>query len=303
MPSEDLLPVPEGGTAQPIDESMKALLRSHPGALFRLARHPIDPARVRMEDTAINIPEMRADQVYIVSGSDGNDVGAIYIEYQLQPRLDRLATWFTKAGTLHQQLGLPVALVVVYLEQGDRVTFPDHYSVEVAGFSTRYEFTALRLWEHADRIRSGELWELAPLLVLCENNPNEVTLREEVAIITRSTPDASEQAELFAIALRVAGRKFARGLVEAIFREELPMAQGATIIDDWIAEGEARGEARGRMVGREEEARRLLREALRLRFGAVPETLDARIEAADVDACEALFRKAVLATTLDEVIH
>jgi hypothetical protein len=38
------------------------------------------------------------------------------------------------------------------------------------------------------------------------------------------------------------------------------MVQGATIIDDWIAEGEARGEARGRVQrearGRETEARR-----------------------------------------------
>lgn len=179
MPFNDPTPVPEGVTAQPIDESMKALLRSHPGALFRLARHPIDPVRVRMEDTAINIPEMRADQVYIISGIDGSDEGAVYVEYQLQPRPELLPTWFTKAGALHQQLGLPVALVVVYLEQGDRATFPNRYPVEVAGFTTRYEFTALRLWEHADRIRTGELWELAPLLVLCENDPGEATLRRK----------------------------------------------------------------------------------------------------------------------------
>lgn len=40
------------------------------------------------------------------------------------------------------------------------------------------DFTAIRLWEHADRIRSGELIELAPLLLLGEESPTEQSVRE-----------------------------------------------------------------------------------------------------------------------------
>ena len=218
-PPEEPSAVPEREALHPIDASMKALLRSYPGALFRLAGHPIDPDCVRMEDTAINLAELRADHVYVVADAEGQELGAVYVEYQLQPRPELLPTWFTKAGALLRQLALPVVLLVVYLERGDRATFPERYAAHVAGFTSRYDFTALRLWEHVERIRNGELWELAPLLILCENNPNEETLREEVSIITRSAAGAEHQAELFAIALRVAGRRFSRDVVEAIFRE------------------------------------------------------------------------------------
>ena len=33
----------------------------------------------------------------------------------------------------------------------------------------------------------------------------------------------------------MAGRDFSRSIVEAIFRKELTMARGASIVDDWIA--------------------------------------------------------------------
>ena len=57
-----------------------------------------------------------------------------------------LRTWHAKAGALGRQLGLDVVLVAIHL------------------------------------IRSGELWGLAPLLVLCEDDPGERTLRKEVAL-------------------------------------------------------------------------------------------------------------------------
>lgn len=81
----------------PVDESVKALLRSHPDALFRLAGRPVEPHRIRIEDTAINVPEQRADHVFIVE-EDGGRLGAVYLEYQLQPRAEELAKWFAKAG-------------------------------------------------------------------------------------------------------------------------------------------------------------------------------------------------------------
>jgi hypothetical protein len=80
------------------------------------------------------------------------------------------------------------------------------------------------------------------------------------------------------------------------------MIQGATIIDDWIAEGEARGEIRGLTLGRIEEARRMTRQAITLRFGALPEQLAARIEAASADECELLFQQTFKAASLDELL-
>ncbi|MCC2669827.1 MAG: hypothetical protein K0Q72_2298, partial [Armatimonadetes bacterium] len=105
--------LPEEADYHPIDESMKVLLRSYPEALFRLAGCPVEARLIRMEDTAINVPEQRADHVFIVRDAGGCETGALYLEYQLQPRTDLLPTWFAKAGALGRQLGLPVVLLAV----------------------------------------------------------------------------------------------------------------------------------------------------------------------------------------------
>lgn len=300
------LPSADEADYHPIDASMKALLRSHPEVLFRLAGQPLKATCLRLEDTAINLPEQRADHVFVVTDGGDQKKGVVYVEYQLHPRVDVLPLWFAKAGALGRQLNLPVVLLAVYLEKGRRANFPDEYAVSVSGLRSSYQFPIIRLWEHAGRIRNGELWQLAPLLVLCEDNPTERTLREEVALITRSGAPAEEQGELLAMALRVAGRKLPRTLVETVFREELPMIQGATIVDDWIAEGEARGEARGEtrgeLRGRTEEARRLTREAFTIRFGELPVQFAARLETADAEECDRLFRRVMTATSLSELL-
>ena len=67
----------------------------------------------------------------------------------------------------------------------------------------------IRLWEHADRIRNGDLTELATLLVLCENSPTEETLREERDIILKLDVGPSENVDLLALAMNVGMRDLA----------------------------------------------------------------------------------------------
>lgn len=288
-----------------IDASMKALLRRVPEAIVRLVGvHPL-PERIVFEDTAINLPEHRADHV-IVLGSLATDArGALCLEYQLRPDPEKIPLWELKKCALRVQLGMTVVLAVIYLEKGDRATFPDSQVDVVSGVTNEFHFTAVRLWEHADQIRRGELWELAPLLVLCEDNPGEETIRTELKLIRNSGADEPTQAHLLAVALRVGARRLPRAMLEAIFRETLPMVQGASIIDDWIAEGEARGEARGRAEGeargREVEARRLLLNLLRARFGELPAGLVERVDTATVEWCEALLLQAAQVKSLAEL--
>lgn len=73
--------------------------------------------------------------------------------------------------------------MVINLKKGDRATFPNRSNGEVAGISTEFRFTAVRLWEHADRIRSGQLAELAPLPGLCESSRTVNTVREEIDLL------------------------------------------------------------------------------------------------------------------------
>jgi len=145
----------------PVDASIKALLREVPQALFRLARRPL-PEVITFEDTVINLPERRADHVFIVGAATDPRQGALYVEYQLKPDPRRLLEWQYKRAALGLRLEIPVVLLAIYLEKGGRATFPDRAADEVWGIENEFRFTAVRLWEHAGRIRSGELWELAP---------------------------------------------------------------------------------------------------------------------------------------------
>jgi hypothetical protein len=285
----------------PIDISIKGLLRGQAPVLFRLLGQPESPSHWRWEDTALSLPELRADHVLVLGTAAEPDQGALYVEYQLAPDPANLATWAVKWSGLLRQLGLPTSLLVLYLERGAYATFPDRLAVNVAGVATELRFTAVCLWEHGDRIRSGELWQLAPLLVLCEDNPTEETVRREVELITGSPASPAEQADLLAFALRVGARDFSRVVLERVFREMLPMVRGATIIDDWIAEGEARGEARGETRGREGEARQMALRLLRRRFGDLPASLVSRVERLEVAECETLAERLVDGASLEQL--
>jgi hypothetical protein len=82
-------------------------------------------------------------------------------------------------------------------------------------------------------------------------------------------------------------------VVRAIL-EELSMANPVQeLIDERVARGEATGEIRGK--------REMLRIFLRSRFGALPETIEQRIAAADADQLDALAGRAVTVASLDEL--
>src|SRR5947209_6703355 len=154
-----------------LDCSLKLLTRHAAPALLRLAEIAVDPAQIRFEDTAVNLPEHRADTIMLLGAENDPDRWGWHLEYQLEPDPRVIPGWLLKNAAFNSGLGLPVILTVVYLTRGDRATFPDRYRIEGGGRSNEHQFDTLRLWEHAAPIRNGALPELAPLLVLCEDRP------------------------------------------------------------------------------------------------------------------------------------
>jgi hypothetical protein len=231
-----------------------------------------------------------------------------------------------EVGGLLRQLNMPVILLVIYLEKGDRATFPAEHRVTAEGKETKLSFEALRLWEHRDRIISGELAELAPLLVLCEEEPTEQTLHREAELIHGSGLPRGVQASLAGLAMLVASRSFARAVLQAIFREDLEMVEQmenlrelfleAGALEKWAedtgitariraeakAEGEAVGEVRGEARGKTEIAREMVSRYLTNRFGELPQVLASLIEQEDAEWCQDLFDRALRAQSLTELI-
>jgi hypothetical protein len=174
---------------------------------------------IRAENTAVSLPEFRADQVFLLTNPAGVVRKAFYFEYQLQPDRRKLPTWFWKTGGLTAQLGVPVILAVFYLTRGRYRRFPARYTAREGKLRTELRFDTVRLWEHEERIRGGELAALAPLLPLCENVATERTLREGRELILGLHVEAKTRAELLAVAATVGMRYFPRSVVEATFRE------------------------------------------------------------------------------------
>jgi hypothetical protein len=302
-----------------IDRSVKRLFRDQPHAALRLVG--VNAATVRFEDSNLNFPELRADHVFLVEEDNDPNPYAIVLEYQLQPKTNVLINWGHKWLGLCDLLSMPVFLFGIYLEKGDRATFPATYQHSRNNWRTAFLFDTVRLWEHRDRIISGEWPELAPLLVLCEAHPTEQTLQQEVELIHHSGLSREVQTELMGVAISVASRKFSRSVLRTIFREELAMLdelenlkelfleidsfrlwlQDPRVSGELRAEAKAEGKVEGQAEGEAAAARRMTLTFLTQRFGELPEALAAQIAMADADWCQSLFDRAIVAASLAEL--
>jgi predicted transposase YdaD len=272
-----------------IDRSVKVLIRRVPPAFFRLAGIETGDRPVRLTDVSVNLPEYRADQVFLVGEEGDPGRWALHLEYQIEPDPRVVRGWFLKNAALTAQLDMDVLLVAVYLTRAGRATFTEAYTASAGGLRNGFHFHATRLWEHADRIRSGDLGALAPLLPLCEDNPTEDTLRRERELILALDVPREVRAELLGLAVSVGTRYFAQDLLRTVFREEMQMLKEASFIEQWINEAAERAAAEGEDRGRRQQAREGAMRALHARFGAdLPPSVVARVQGADIAWCLAL---------------
>ncbi|MDQ2733033.1 MAG: DUF4351 domain-containing protein [Armatimonadota bacterium] len=292
-----------------IDRSVKILIRDHPDAMSRLLNLNISPEHIRTDDVSVNVPEFRSDQLFVIEGAGDPPKWGLQGECQLEPDKRAVQGWFLKNAALNSQRDYPVLLVVIYLTRGKHRTFPSSYTITAGNIKNVYRFHVIRLWEHIDRIRNGDLGALAPLLVLCEDHPTEATLQEARAIIRRLDVDEGTRTGLFALSVMVGRRHFAENVLYAIFQEELPMIKELSFVQEWIEESKAEGRVEGRNEGMDEgrdegrnlEARQFTLRLLRERFGMVPESLVSRIENADASWCEELAVRSLKSNSLQEL--
>src|SRR5438034_11694565 len=95
---------PGGGEpASIIDRSVKVLIRRVPPAFFRLLGLVVDPGAIRPGDVSVNLPEFRADQLFIVGAEDDPARWALHLEYQLQPDARVIRGWFLQGAALTAQ--------------------------------------------------------------------------------------------------------------------------------------------------------------------------------------------------------
>ena len=270
-----------------LDQAAKRLFGESPRATLRLAGATVpEGTLIRREDVSVNIAEHRADQVFVPEVPD--NPWALQTEYAAQPDPRQHARWLYKNACLNVQLKIPVLLVVVYLEKGDYATFHAGCTVEGGGISNAHQWSTVRLWEHVEEIRHGELRELAPFLPLCFDHPGEEILEETKAIIRELDVSETRREEMTAIAIMSGRRRFDQSVLESVFQEELPMLKEMPFVQEWMAdcrdEGRDEGVALGALIGRIEFAGQLLGRDLpsRVELRAMPvealQALSAKLE-------------------------
>ena len=306
-----------GAQREAVDSVAKIVTRSARQAVLRLLGMDVAEDRVRSEDTAVNVPEQQADAVLGLLGPDDRLQSAINVEYMVGPDIRELEGWVRKTLNLSKQLGVPVVLVVVYLQKGRRRTFPSTCVVKVGHLRMTVIFETVRLWEHEERIRRGDLRELTPLLLVTGRRLTEEDLRLVRDELERLDVPEEERRDLMATAVMLASRHFSREVIQRVFREvvmsvdlleEIPilkelMQERIQQVTRQVSEQVTRqvSEQVTRQVS-QDTARQMLLRALARRFREVPQDLSARIAEADVEWCEHMLERAHTVSTIDDVI-
>jgi hypothetical protein len=276
-----------------IDRAVKVVCGRHPNSFLDLFYGSNRVVKlVGVEDTQLQIPEHRADKIWRVH--DGKKEGCILFEAILQPDRRSFRGINLKNAAVHAALKIPVISVLVYLQKGRYRTFPDSYEHKIGDLLNRHSFVRIKLWEHEERIRNGELKELAPFLPLFYDDP-PVEVLEAVDTLIEAFEDEEQRTELKGVAAIVASRKFAKGLILQTLKLELSMIREKTIFSEWFdkaheeghAEGHAEGRTEGLVLGEIRGKHLLLQKLLEKKYGTLPAELKIavlRLNSEDSDA-------------------
>jgi|GEM_PF-155293 predicted transposase/invertase (TIGR01784 family) len=281
------------------DNLCKYLAETYPAAFVRwLAKYypelprEMEATQVEVLKTELPVEPIRADFVTFIRAAGV----LLHIEFHLDPTSDpplafRMLDYWVR---LFRRYRTPVQQVVVLLKSTPAAqAMPSTFT---AGM-TQHSFHVLRLWE----VEATELLDdeaLLPLAVLGKAASGEALLREVAARIERMT-DATQRANVSACVQVLAGLRFDRALIRALFREEA--MRESVIYQEIIERGLAQGIERGLAQGSHLEAIRLARTLLERRFGPLPESIADQIALLSREQAESLAIETLNFGSLDAV--
>jgi hypothetical protein len=231
---------------QEIDHAIKTVFTLNPNCFLDLTFGSQRKTKLKeIADPQINIPELRADKAVIVE-DQGKEYCLIY-EAMLQPDQSELPAFALK-GLGNQYLSRrPTLVVIVYLEKGKYASFPDGFENRLGDLATQFACNKILLWEHKDRILSGELKELVPFLPLLYERPDPGLIDVQKSLLGQ-TPDPKVRADLTATAILVDIRAFGAEIVLTKFsRKELKMLKDTSIVQEWLTESQREGKREGKL--------------------------------------------------------
>jgi hypothetical protein len=278
-----------------LDRAVKVVCALSPNCLLDLfygSGHKVVLKGV--EDAQIQIPEHRADKVW--RAHDGVREGCIALEAIAVPDRRDFPSINLKNAALQVSLKVPVITVLVYLVRGNYATFPDGYEDELGGLTNAHRFVRILLWEHEERIRSGELKELAPFMLLFYDVPDPGILEVANQLI-ETVADPQQRLELKSIGAIIASRYFSEEIIKQYLRLEFYMIRETTIFKEWLDQRHAEGLVEGEVGGKQ----RLLQKLLERKFGPLSQELKEHLQKLDSLQLDALATTLLDLATIEDL--
>ncbi len=217
------------------------MARQYPEAFIKVALGSTENIVFEtIENPEINLPERRLDFVYGLSDEEKEYI--LHLDFQLRHEASLPERMHIYNALLTASNNKPVISKIIYLERREYRNLPQEYVVSYQGKRENvFTYQAIMLWDYTEKIASGELGELAPLLILLTKEKSEEVLVKSKELIFKSQ-DQRWQADALSLAATIAGRYFPKEFLFKFFKEEMKMLREASIVQDWINEGMEKGQ-------------------------------------------------------------
>jgi predicted transposase/invertase (TIGR01784 family) len=239
-------------------------------------------ALTQLSPTELSLEPIRADALILLGSDD------IILQIEFQTELDPTMAFRMADYRLRVYRRFPnkqMRQVVIYLTpSSSELVYQNVF--EIPG--TRHEFEVIRLWEQPTQ-PFLESTGLLPLAVLTQTPDQAQTLRQ-VAARVEAIPELRVQSNVAASAGILAGLVLKRDFINQMLRREL--MQQSVIYQEWreelLQEGRQAGWQAGRQEGEQAGEARLILRQLNRRFGSLPSTIEAQVQALTLPQIEAL---------------
>lgn len=288
------------------DRTLKIIARNHAGTFLRLAFPDKETELLGVvENVEISLSVKPVDFVHRILYEEEERI--FHLEFQLDHQADLPQRTFITSAELTDLFKEQVLSLILYLKPR-QAPMPNEYVSRLGdAIVNRFTYPVLKLWDYVELIRSGELRELAPLLTMLVEEPDETLLAEERTLILQE-PDEQKRVELLAAAIAISSRHFEKAFLWKFFREEVEEMKNVSFIEDWIEEGIEEGIKKGIEEGMErgrlEMARENIAQVLLTRFDPSARTMrpveQQLAKLVSLSALQKLHREAILAETFED---
>ena len=212
------------------NRTLKIIARNHAQTFLKLA-FPDSEIKLLgvVENVEISLSVKPVDFVHRVSHNGQEFI--LHLEFQLDHQADLPQRTFITSAELTDQFKMPVLTLVLYLRPRKAV-IPNEYETRLGdAVVNRFVYPVLKLWDFIGQIRGGGLRELAPLLAMLVDNPDEAILTEERELILQET-DEQKRVELLAAAIAINSQYFEKAFLWKFFSEEIEQMKNVSFIED-----------------------------------------------------------------------